>query len=205
MTLANFASPALRTRCVLWPKGRIRTMWPASLTWPSFAAVLLRSERCWWGRTLAIGYLPLGFASVLLTASRSGFVNAWLPRWVRGHPLANQSSRDLQWVRCNCVFCIPSLAGRSARHDRSHRHHSEQLMGGDLNQRINIWVAGWRTFVDAPLIGSAPGPSLPRRVLRALTRPQHCSRAGGRGWPHSLALAVGIVVSASRSLLLMRA
>jgi len=41
----------------------------------------------------------------------------------------------------------------------------EQLMGGDLNQRINIWVAGWQAFVHAPLVGSGAGSFVAASVL----------------------------------------
>ena len=33
----------------------------------------------------------------------------------------------------------------------------EQLRGGGLNQRINIWSAGWHAFVQAPLMGTGAG------------------------------------------------
>jgi O-antigen ligase len=32
-----------------------------------------------------------------------------------------------------------------------------QLQGGDLNQRINIWAAGWDAFARSPLIGTGAG------------------------------------------------
>ncbi|MGB8259826.1 MAG: O-antigen ligase family protein, partial [Terracidiphilus sp.] len=32
-----------------------------------------------------------------------------------------------------------------------------QLTGGDLNQRLNIWEAGWHALVRAPFIGSGAG------------------------------------------------
>ena len=34
---------------------------------------------------------------------------------------------------------------------------SEQLQGGDLNQRWNIWAAGWHAFVRAPVFGTGAG------------------------------------------------
>ena len=34
---------------------------------------------------------------------------------------------------------------------------SEQLQGGDLNQRWNIWEAGWHAFVRAPFFGTGAG------------------------------------------------
>jgi O-antigen ligase len=33
----------------------------------------------------------------------------------------------------------------------------EQLQGGDLNQRLNIWSAGWGAFARAPLFGTGTG------------------------------------------------
>jgi O-antigen ligase len=32
-----------------------------------------------------------------------------------------------------------------------------QLQNGDLNQRMNIWSAGWRAFVEAPICGHGAG------------------------------------------------
>ena len=34
---------------------------------------------------------------------------------------------------------------------------SGQLQNGDLNQRVNIWDAGWRAFLEAPLCGHGAG------------------------------------------------
>jgi hypothetical protein len=34
---------------------------------------------------------------------------------------------------------------------------SEQLQNGDINQRINIWSAGWQAFLKAPLCGHGAG------------------------------------------------
>jgi O-antigen ligase len=33
----------------------------------------------------------------------------------------------------------------------------EQLQGGDLNQRWNIWEVGWQAFARAPVMGSGAG------------------------------------------------
>ena len=30
----------------------------------------------------------------------------------------------------------------------------EQLQGGDLNQRLEIWIVGWQAFVRAPFFGT---------------------------------------------------
>jgi len=37
--------------------------------------------------------------------------------------------------------------------------------GGDLNQRVNIWSAGWHAFARAPLFGSGAGTLSPLPVL----------------------------------------
>jgi O-antigen ligase len=34
---------------------------------------------------------------------------------------------------------------------------TEQLQGGDLNQRLNIWQAGWHAFQRAPFFGTGAG------------------------------------------------
>ena len=34
---------------------------------------------------------------------------------------------------------------------------NEQLQGGGLNQRWNIWTAGWHAFVKAPIFGTGAG------------------------------------------------
>ena len=33
----------------------------------------------------------------------------------------------------------------------------EQLQGGDLNYRLNIWQAGWQAFAQAPFFGTGAG------------------------------------------------
>ena len=34
---------------------------------------------------------------------------------------------------------------------------ADQLHGGDLNQRLNIWEAGWHAYVNAPFFGHGAG------------------------------------------------
>jgi O-antigen ligase len=34
---------------------------------------------------------------------------------------------------------------------------AEQLRGGSLNDRVNIWAQGWQAFASAPLFGSGAG------------------------------------------------
>ena len=47
---------------------------------------------------------------------------------------------------------------------------TEQLQGGGLNQRWNIWTAGWHAFVRAPVLGTGAGSFVSRGGPRA---PRH--------------------------------
>jgi O-antigen ligase len=122
------------------------------------AALLLNCERRWPWRLLAAGYLPLGFVAVLLTASRGGFLAAVValagsivllgyrhPRKVLFGTMALPPIAVLLW------FTIPrEIFERLAT-------IPEQLHGGDLNQRWNIWAVGWAAFVHAPFFGTGAG------------------------------------------------
>jgi O-antigen ligase len=202
LTLANFASPGAEDQVRFAAEGQDPNDMARflNLGFP-LAALLLRSEQRWWGR--AIGYLPIGFASVLLTASRSGFVNASIAlagcvvllvrarrRAILGGLAAIAVSALVPWliVPHSTILRIGTIP--------------EQLMGGDLNQRINIWVAGWQAFVHAPLVGSGAGSfvaaSRLARIDTAHNTPLALAVEGGLV---ALALGVAIVASASHSLL----
>jgi O-antigen ligase len=122
------------------------------------AALLVNSERKWLWRLLAAGYLPLGLVAVLLTASRGGFLEVVValagsgvllaygyPKRVLAGALALPPIAALLW------WMIPS-----GSFDRL-ATISEQLQGGGLNQRWNIWTAGWHAFVKAPVFGTGAG------------------------------------------------
>lgn len=122
------------------------------------AALLVNSESRWPWRLLAAGYLPLGLLAVLLTASRGGFLAATvslagsgflllhgLPRRALAGLLALPPIAALLW------FVLPQ--GGLARLATI----PEQLQRGDLNQRLNIWEAGWHAFVHAPFFGTGVG------------------------------------------------
>jgi len=122
------------------------------------AALLLNSERRWPWRLLAAGYLPLGLLGVLLTASRGGFLAAVValvgsglllayghPKRVLAGALALPALAVALW------FIVPR--GSFERLATI----PEQLQGGDLNQRLNIWTAGWHAFVRAPFFGTGAG------------------------------------------------
>jgi O-antigen ligase len=122
------------------------------------AALLFDGESRWPGRLLAAGYLPLGLIAVLLTASRGGFLAAIVALagcailLARGHP----------WRVIAGALALPAIVAVlwfSVPHETLGRLATilEQLRSKDLNQRMNIWSAGWHAFVQAPLVGRGAG------------------------------------------------
>ncbi len=161
LTLANFSSPqaiaAGQYRFAAYGQDPNDVARFLDLGFP-LAALLANSESRWPQRLLAAGYLPLGLVAVLLTASRGGFLAALVALTgcaailVRGHAKAVLA----------ILFASPALAAslwRAIPIATFARLATipEQLRTGDLNQRINIWSAGWRAFLHAPLIGSGAG------------------------------------------------
>jgi O-antigen ligase len=122
------------------------------------AALLLNCERRWPARLIALGFFPLGFAAVLLTASREGFLAAVIA--IAGSVFLLTRGRARRVVAT--VFALPPFLAAlwfivpSATLARL-ATIPEQLQSGDLNQRFNIWSAGWRAFAHAPLFGSGVG------------------------------------------------
>ena len=122
------------------------------------AALLSGWETRWPGRLLALGYLPIGFAAVLLTASRGGFVAAVVALAGCGLLLFRHSMRGA--VAGVLALPIVGLAlWYVAPHETLERLATiaDQLLHGDLNQRLNIWAAGWHAFVQAPVLGNGAG------------------------------------------------
>ena len=122
------------------------------------AALLSHKEvRTPW-RLLALGYFPLGLAAVLLTASRGGVVAALVALVGSGRCCCVIKHAE-SWLRVSASpliaagfwFVIPreTLMRLSTIGD--------SLQGGDLNQRLNIWEAGWRAFAQAPFFGHGAG------------------------------------------------
>jgi O-antigen ligase len=122
------------------------------------AALLIGLERNWPARMLTVGYFPLGIAAVLLTASRGGFVAALVAVLGCAVILHRESFRSLLFA----FFALP-FAGFAAWHliprETLNRIATidDQIHGGDLNQRLNIWEAGWRAFASAPFFGHGAG------------------------------------------------
>jgi len=162
------------------------------------AALLLTSERRWPGRLLAAGYLPLGLLGVLLTASRGGFLAAMVGLAASGLLLVHGHPRRL----LAGALALPPIAGvvwLTVPRGTFERLAtiSEQLQGGDLNQRLNIWQAGWRAFQRAPFFGTGAGSFVSAaRLAPADTAHNTALSIAVSGGVCALFLAAGILAAA---------
>lgn len=171
-----------------------------------FAALLLHIERRWPWRLLALGYLPLGLVAVLLTASRGGFLAAMIALAGCGLLLIRSHAKTvlagtLAWS------AIAAISWLTVPHETFERLATipSQLQGGDLNQRWNIWIAGWHAFVQSPVIGTGAGSFVSAARLNPVDTAHNTALSilvGGGLF--ALSLAVGIVVLAARSALATR-
>jgi O-antigen ligase len=161
LTLADFASPgavaAGQIRFAAYGQDPNDVARFLDLGFP-LAALLLHSESRWPARLLAGGYLPLGLVAVLLTASRGGFLAALVALAGCGVLLLRGRGR----VAIAAVFSLPALAAGLwfiVPRESFERLATipEQIQNGGLNQRMNIWAAGWHAFVRAPLLGTGAG------------------------------------------------
>jgi O-antigen ligase len=122
------------------------------------AALLLANEKRWPGRALALVYFPSAVIALLLTASRGGFVAALVALLGSTILLLATHRRTV----LTAIFALPLTAAclwitmPRATLERL-ATIADQLRGGDLNQRLNIWEAGWRAFEQAPLFGHGAG------------------------------------------------
>jgi O-antigen ligase len=122
------------------------------------AALLLNSEPRWPWRALAFGYLPVGVVAVLITASRGGFIAAVIALAGCALLLLRRPTRTAM----ASTLALPAIAGAlrfTVPHETFERLATipSQIAGGDLNQRMNIWTAGWHAFVQAPWLGTGAG------------------------------------------------
>jgi O-antigen ligase len=122
------------------------------------AALLFDGESRWPWRALALGYLPLGLFAVLLTASRGGFLAAVVALSGCAVLLGRGHARRV----LAGALALPALAAAlwfAVPHESFDRLATitEQLQGGYLNDRTNIWTLGWRAFTKAPLLGTGAG------------------------------------------------
>jgi len=109
-------------------------------------------------RMLWLLYFPIGFAAVLLTASRGGFLVAAVALAscaavaLRRHTTGALATGLLVGASVVVVLAV-APKGTFNRLGTT----AELWQSGDLNQRVNIWSAGWKAFEDAPLFGHGAG------------------------------------------------
>jgi O-antigen ligase len=170
------------------------------------AALLVTCEKRWIGRFLALGYLPLGVLAVLVTASREGFVAALIALTGCGLLLV----RRYKGMAVGAVALLPVIVFGLlfvVPHGTLERLATipEELNRGDLNQRWNIWDAGWQAFVDAPLAGTGAGSFVSAAGLNPVDTAHNTALSIlADGGLLSLFVAVTIVAFAVRALVQMR-
>jgi len=170
------------------------------------AALLFACERGRIARILAGGYLPLGVIAVLATASREGFVAALIGLSGCGLLLYRRHQR----LVVGALILLPVLAfGLSliVPHGTVERLATipEELNRGDLNQRWNIWDAGWQAFVRAPIAGTGAGSFVSGAGLNPVDTAHNTALSIlADGGLVALFLASAIVVFSMRALFQMR-
>ncbi|HEY3703627.1 MAG TPA: O-antigen ligase family protein [Terracidiphilus sp.] len=121
-------------------------------------ALLVGSESGWPRKLVTGAYFPLGMLGILLTGSRSGLVSATIALCACAALLFYNNRRAF----FAGLFALPVLLASAwvivplQTFVRLATLPSE-LMGGDLNQRSEIWAAGWQAFVRAPFCGYGVG------------------------------------------------
>ena len=207
LTMANFASPNAADQIRFVAEGQDPNDVARFLVlgFP-LAALLLsgQSERI--DKLLAQAYLPMGLIAVLLTASRSGFIAAMIALAGCGILLLRHRSRaglavGMSLPAVLTAFWMTVPAGTIDRLFTI----PQQLMGQDLNQRANIWSAGWLAFRHAPLAGSGAGTFAGAAGLAPMDTAHNTMLAFAvEGGLVALTLASAILAAASASVFAMR-
>jgi O-antigen ligase len=122
------------------------------------AALLFGSESRWPTRLLVTAYVPLGVLGVVLTASRSGFLDA-LIALTGSAILLFYNQRRAFFVSLCAVPVVVAAVWFTIPIATLQRLATipDELMRRDFNQRADIWAAGWQTFIHAPLLGYGAG------------------------------------------------
>jgi O-antigen ligase len=113
------------------------------------------SRRTIWANRL---YIPCALAAVLLTASRSGLLTLAVSMVFPLISVRQLSKRGRWAVTLVCVLCVGSILYVIG--DVSVQRLSttiEQLTGGDMNGRVDIWRQGLEVFWRNPVLGAGGG------------------------------------------------
>ena len=122
------------------------------------SALIIDGNWRWPWKVMAASYLPVGLIAVLLTASRGGFLAVVVALTGCAFLLFRRHARML-FVGSLSLPAIAAAFWLLVPHATLERLTTipKQLQHGDLNQRLNIWAAGWQAFVHAPFLGSGAG------------------------------------------------
>lgn len=170
------------------------------------AALLAHSESSRPWRSMAAAYLPVALLAVVLTASRSGFLLALVAVAGWGLMMARRQPR----TAVAALISLPAFAaGFWALVPRGTFTRiatiPEQLQRGDLNQRLNIWSAGWHAFTRVPFAGSGAATFVDAARLAPIdTAHNTILSLAVEGGVVALILASAIVVVCGCSLLVAR-
>jgi O-antigen ligase len=209
LTLVNFASvEVIATNQIRFvatgqdPNDMARFL---DLAFP-LAALLANCEPRWSGRLLGLGYLPLGLIAVVLTGSRGGFLAALVA--LGGCALLLVRGRPKTLVAA--FFALPLIGvamWAGVPHETFERLMTipAQLTSGNLNNRANIWIAGWDAFVRSPWFGTGAGTFVSAAGMdpqdTAHNTPLSILVGGGLC---ALSIAVCVMVVAIKSLMRIR-
>lgn len=175
------------------------------LGFPVSALLLDWESRPWW-KLLALGYLPVGLLGVLLTASRGGFVAAVVALAGCGLLLVARHPGAVLAGGLSLPVVLAALWG-AVPHATIARISTipQQLRGGDLNQRLNIWSAGWQAFVHAPFFGAGVGTFVDAaRLAPADTAHNTALTVAVEGGIFGVILASAVLAVCARSVLATR-
>ncbi len=165
------------------------------------AALLYGAERSWPARLLSLAYLPVGLLCVLLTASREGFLAALTALVGCIVLLAGRSRRGTFFAFMAAPAAVAAIwiVVPQATLERL-ATIPDQLLYGDLNQRLNIWEMGWQAFVRAPFFGSGAGSFVAAAGLAPIdTAHNTVLSLGVEGGIVSLILCAAIVLISARN------
>jgi O-antigen ligase len=198
MTIANFAlsDAAAQIRFAAEGQDPNEVARFLDLGFP-LGALLVSAGSRWRDRFLAVGYVPLGLLGVLLTASRTGLIASLVALAGCGFMLArSRRSRAIAGLAAPVVlltFLYVVPGGTVSRMLSIY----EELTSGNLNQRLNIWAAGWRAFSQAPFAGAGAGTFLSAAHLPlGVTAHNTALAVAVEGGNVALAAAAAIVVLA---------
>ena len=207
LTIASFSSADLATQIRFAAEGQdpndvARFL---ALGFPLAALVVDGHWRKPW-RVMAASYLPIGLIAVLLTASRGGFLAAVVALTGCASLLLRRHARIL----LGGIVSLPAIAAAFwflVPHATVERIATlpKQLQYGDLNQRLEIWAAGWQAFIHAQFLGSGAGTFVQAARLAPIDTAHNTALAiAVEGGLLGLVLAAAILAVSAHSVLVPR-